>query len=212
DLAVGAMEGAEGLFHSLRRLLELPDGVEVFPGHVAGSLCGRAMSSKASTTIGFERRFNPMLSLAELDAFVAESAAVGAPKPPNVGRIVEVNRGPFLGGPAAVEEVDAAPEGSQLLDVRPVPAFLDGHAHGAVNVPVSGSSFATRAGFVLDGEKQVTLFAADDEEAQRAARGLRSVAFLDVAGYVTGGGGERGESVTIDELDGLIASGAQIID
>src|SRR5262249_35429652 len=119
---------------------------------------------------------------------------------------------PFLGGPAAVEEVVAAPEGSQLLDVRPVPAFLDGHAHGAVNVPVSGSSFATRAGFVLDGEKQVTLFAADDEEAQRAARGLRSVACLDVAGCVTGRGGERGESVTIDELDGLIASGAQIID
>ena len=72
DLAVGGMEGAEGLFHSLRRLLELPDGVEVYPGHVAGSLCGKAMSSKASTTIGFERRFNPMLSLAELDAFVAE--------------------------------------------------------------------------------------------------------------------------------------------
>ena len=61
DLAVDAREGAEGLFHSLRRLLELPDGVEVYPGHVAGSLCGRSMSSKASTTIGFERRFNHRL-------------------------------------------------------------------------------------------------------------------------------------------------------
>src|SRR5207247_6217662 len=59
DLAVEAREGAEGLFHSLRRLIELGDGVEVYPGHVAGSLCGKAMSSKASTTIGFERRFNP---------------------------------------------------------------------------------------------------------------------------------------------------------
>src|SRR5215207_9385890 len=48
DLAVGAAEGAEGLFHSLRRLEELPDGVQVFPGHVAGSLCGKAMSPKAS--------------------------------------------------------------------------------------------------------------------------------------------------------------------
>ena len=48
DLAVGVQEGAEGLFHSLQRLLELPDGVEVFPGHVAGSLCGKGMSSKAS--------------------------------------------------------------------------------------------------------------------------------------------------------------------
>ena len=62
DLAVEAREGAEGLFHSLRRLVELGDGVEVYPGHVAGSLCGKAMSSKASTTIGFERRFNPALA------------------------------------------------------------------------------------------------------------------------------------------------------
>src|SRR5919106_4841783 len=75
DLAVGAREGAEGLFHSLRRLLELPDGVEVFPGHVAGSLCGKAMSSKASTTMGFERRFNPMLRLERVEDFVAASTA-----------------------------------------------------------------------------------------------------------------------------------------
>ncbi|HET6945590.1 MAG TPA: MBL fold metallo-hydrolase, partial [Gaiellaceae bacterium] len=56
DLAVEAAEGAEGLFHSLHRLADLGDGVEVYPGHVAGSLCGAAMSSKPSTTIGFERR------------------------------------------------------------------------------------------------------------------------------------------------------------
>ncbi len=62
DLAVEATEGAEGLFHSLRRLLELQDGVELYPGHVAGSLCGAGMSSKASSTIGFERRFNPSLA------------------------------------------------------------------------------------------------------------------------------------------------------
>ena len=71
----GAKEGAEGLFHSLQRLLELPDGVEVFPGHVAGSLCGKAMSSKASSTIGFERRFNPALQIEHESEFVAESAA-----------------------------------------------------------------------------------------------------------------------------------------
>jgi hydroxyacylglutathione hydrolase len=212
DLAVGAMQGAEGLFHSLRRLLELPDGVEVFPGHVAGSLCGKAMSSKASTTIGFERRFNPMLTLDELDAFVAESAAIVAPKPPNLGRIVSLNRGPFLAAPAPVEQRDAAAEGTQLLDVRPIGVFLDGHAHGAVNVPVSGSSFATKAGFVLDADEPLTLFAADAGEAGRAARGLRSVAFLDIAGFVVGGGQEQGASVTVGEIDGLIASGVEVLD
>src|SRR4029078_10759384 len=96
DLAVGAAEGAEGLFHSLRRLMELPDGVEVFPGHIAGSLCGVAMSSRGSTTIGFERRFNPMASIPELDAFVAESAGVSAPKPPHLARIAALNKRPRL--------------------------------------------------------------------------------------------------------------------
>ena len=95
DLAVGATDGAQGLFHSLRRLLELPDGVEVFPGHVAGSLCGVAMSSRGSTTIGFERRFNPMLAIPDVDAFVAESAGVAAPKPPNLARIVAQNQAAF---------------------------------------------------------------------------------------------------------------------
>ena len=130
DLAVGAAEGAEGLFHSLRRLMELPDGVEVFPGHVAGSLCGVAMSSRGSTTIGFERRFNPMASIPELDAFVAESAAVSAPKPPNLARIVELNHGPFLGAQPAPAELPLPAPGSQLLDVRPVPDHLAGHRPG----------------------------------------------------------------------------------
>ena len=97
DLAVEPREGAEGLHASLGRLLELADGVEVYPGHVAGSLCGRAMSSKASTTIGFERRFNPMLRHDGLEDFVAASTSGAGLKPPNVERIVGLNRGPFVG-------------------------------------------------------------------------------------------------------------------
>ena len=212
DLAVGAREGAEGLFHSLRRLMELPDGVEVYPGHVAGSLCGKAMSSKASTTIGFERRFNPALAHTALDEFVAESAAVSAPKPPNVGRIVELNRGVFLGAPPVANELPAAPEGVQLLDARPVHDYLVGHAPGAVSVPVTGSSFATRAGFVLDPEQPLVVAARDEPEAQRALRGLRSVGFLDVAGYVLGGGSETMAAVELDDLDALVAEGAELLD
>jgi hydroxyacylglutathione hydrolase len=212
DLAVGATEGAEGLFHSLRRLMELPDGVEVFPGHIAGSLCGVAMSSRGSTTIGFERRFNPMASIAELDAFVAESAAVSAPKPPNLARIVELNRGPFLAAQAAVEELPLPAPGSQLLDVRPVSDHLSGHLPGAVNVPVGGTSFSTKSGFVLDAKTAVTIAASDAAEAARAVRGLHSVAFLDVAGYVLGGGTETTTAAPIDELEALIEAGATVLD
>ena len=212
DLAVGAAEGAEGLFHSLRRLMELPDGVEVFPGHIAGSLCGVAMSSRGSTTIGFERRFNPMASIPELDAFVAESAAVSAPKPPNLARIVELNHGPFLGAQSVPAELPLPASDSQLLDVRPVPDHLAGHAPGAVSVPVSGTSFSTKAGFVLDASTPVTVLATDAAEAGRAVRGLHSVAFLDIAGYVLGAGPEVTQQATIDELEGLIDAGAMVVD
>lgn len=212
DLAVGAKEGAEGLFHSLRRLLELPDGVEVYPGHVAGSLCGKSMSSKPSSTIGFERRFNPVVRIEDEAEFVADSAAVSAPKPPNMGRLVELNRGPFVGAPPPVHELAAAPEDAVVLDVRPVDDFLAGHVRGAINVPVSGSSFATKAGFLLDPTDAIVVQAASEEEARRAVRGLRAIGILDVAGYVLGGGPERMEPVDLDELDRLLAAGAELID
>jgi glyoxylase-like metal-dependent hydrolase (beta-lactamase superfamily II)/rhodanese-related sulfurtransferase len=212
DLAVEAREGAEGLFHSLHRLVELGDGVEVYPGHVAGSLCGKAMSSKASTTVGFERRFNPALAFTDVNAFIAESAGIAAPRPPNMNRIVELNRGPFVGAQPDPPELPAPPEGAQVLDARPVDAFAAGHLPGALNVPVSGTRFATKAAFVLTPDLPVVVAAADQAEAARAIRGLRSVAVLDVAGYVLGGGPETLELVSVAELDELLASGAELID
>ena len=212
DLAVDAREGAEDLFQSLQRLAELGDGVEVYPGHVAGSLCGKAMSSKASTTIGFERRFNSALRLSDVSAFVAESAAVAAPRPPNSERIVELNRGPFVAAQSAPQELSALPTGTQVLDIRPVQDFAAGHHPGAVSVPVDGASFSTKAGFVLDSKEPVALAATDEAEVARAVRGLRSIGVFDIAGYRLGGGPERLELVTIEELDQLLADGAMLID
>jgi hydroxyacylglutathione hydrolase len=213
DLASEARAGAAGLFASLRRLLELPDGVEVYPGHVAGSLCGKRMSSKASTTIGFERRFNPTLAFSEVSEFVAESAGVSTPKPPGMERIVELNRGPFVAAPPELRAV-AAPGDAVVLDVRPARDFCAGHVPGALSVPVSGSSFATKAGFVLAAADGIVLHASDEAEARLAARGLNSVGFLDLAGWLAEP--ETTETLTpvrVDELDRLIAEGeAQVID
>ena len=212
DLAVEAREGATDLHASLQRLLELPDGVEVFPGHVAGSLCGKAMSAKASTTIGFERRFNAALATRDVEAFVAESAAAGVPKPPNAARIVDLNRGPFLAAPAEVAELAGPPGEAQLLDVRPVRSFLEGHRPGAMNVPVSGTTFATKAGFVLDADRSVCVVASDASEAEQAIRSLRAVAIMDVAGYLLGGGPDSIEPVALPELEALVAEGVEVID
>jgi rhodanese-related sulfurtransferase len=212
DLAVEARHGAEGLFHSLQQLVELGDGVEVYPGHVAGSLCGKAMSSKASTTIGFERRFNPALAYDDVALFVAESASISSPRPPNMERIVELNRGPFVEAQAKPPELPVPPGGAQIVDVRSVEAFAQGHLPGAVSVPVSGTRFSTKAAFVLDAARPVVVAASDEAEATQAVRSLRSVAVLDIPGYVLGGGSETLEIVSVDELESLLAKGAELID
>ena len=204
DLAVEGRDGAEELFASLHRLADLGDGVEVYPGHVAGSLCGAAMSSKASTTIGFERRYNHAL-LEEHDEFVGLALAPQPPRPPNMERIVELNRGPFVVAQPPLRSVSDTGD-AVVLDVRPARAFGAGHRPGAVNVPVSGSSFATKAAFVLP-ERTLVIHAADEDEAVRATQALHAVGIFDIAGWQPGGGDERVDAVTIDELESLLATG-----
>jgi hydroxyacylglutathione hydrolase len=215
DLAVEALDGAEGLFHSLRRLVELGDGVEVYPGHVAGSLCGAAMSSKASTTIGFERRFNHALAGTH-DEFMAKAAGPQPPRPPNMEAIVELNRGTFLAARPPLEHLDIAPDCAHdnaiVLDVRDAHAFAAGHRPRAVNVPVSGSAFGTKSAFVLP-ERPIVVHAADEAEARLAARRLWAVGIFDLLGWREGGGDERMEPVTIDELErGLAADEIRLYD
>jgi glyoxylase-like metal-dependent hydrolase (beta-lactamase superfamily II)/rhodanese-related sulfurtransferase len=202
DLAVDARDGSQAMFESLHRLVELGDGVEVFPGHVAGSLCGAGMSSKPSTTIGFERRFNHAL-VESYDDFMVRGSGPQPPRPPNLERIVELNRGPFVGAQPPLGragDVDAV-----VLDVRDAHAFASGHRRSAVNVPVSGSSFGTKAAFVVP-ERPVVIEADDEAEAQEAARRLHAVAIFDLAGWREPGGDEQLEPVTIEELERRLAA------
>jgi glyoxylase-like metal-dependent hydrolase (beta-lactamase superfamily II)/rhodanese-related sulfurtransferase len=206
DLAVEAREGAEGLFHSLHRLVELGDGVEVFPGHVAGSLCGAAMSSKASTTIGFERRFNPALQ-GELADFLDARLGPQPPRPPNMERIVELNRGELLGAQPPLQRITSVSEEAIVLDVRPTETFAGGHLSGALGIPVTGSGFATKAGFVLP-DRPLVLHASDEGEALRAARSLHAVGLFEIVGWQEGGGSETLEPVSLEELERLLAEDA----
>ena len=206
DLAVEAREGAEGLFHSLNRLMELPDDVRVFPGHVAGSLCGTGMSSDPSSTIGAERRGNSLLALATVQDFVDEATGTAVPRPPNMGRIVDLNRGPFLAAQPPLEPVADAGNAT-VLDVRHADDFAAGHVPGALNVPVSGGSFGTKSGFVLRPGEPVVLHASSPEEAELAAMRLRAVGFLELAGYlVSPQATETTQPVEVTELDALRAS------
>ena len=212
DLAVDAKEGAEDLFASLRRLTELPDDVEVDPGHTGGSLCGAGLSGDKVSTIGSERLTNHALAIGDLQEFVAHSAAISAPRPPTVERVVGLNRGPFLGAQPPLELLDG-PHG-QLLDVRPAGVHAEGHAPGAVNVPLDGSSVGTKAAFVLDHDEPITIHAASEEDAAEAARRLNAVGLLGVAGFVLElETPERVEPVGIDELEALLEQdSAEVLD
>lgn len=94
DLHVaGDPRGQARLLHaSLRRLLELPGDVVVFPSHYGGSVCGRALSGNPFSSIGFERAHNPLLALADPDAFAQALVADMPPRPDGQERIVAANR------------------------------------------------------------------------------------------------------------------------
>jgi hydroxyacylglutathione hydrolase len=127
--------------------------------------------------------------------------------------VVALNKGPFVSAPAPLEHL-AKPGGATILDVRPAEVHAAGHVPGSFNVPVSGSSFATRAGFVLDPDERIVIHASDEGEAAKAAHGLRAVGFLELAGYVTEVPlTEKLEPMELDELEQLLEQGAvQVID
>ncbi|MEX2154198.1 MAG: MBL fold metallo-hydrolase [Gemmatimonadaceae bacterium] len=93
ELATSAEEGARALFRSAARLRMLPDHIEVLPGAFAGSVCGRGLSGKATTTIGFERRFNRSFSIDDETTFVYAMLRDIPPQPPNAASVRSANLG-----------------------------------------------------------------------------------------------------------------------
>jgi hydroxyacylglutathione hydrolase len=188
DLAVEAREGARALHSSVRRMLALDDHVEVWPAHIGGSLCGGSgLSSKTSSTIGFERRHNPLLALDE-ERFVAGLTTDLPARPPNIERIVDLNRrsaGPPPREPARVRGdalLSLLGTGATVLDARVPTAFDAGHVAGSINLPVTSPGVGTRAGWALDSEEPVVIVAEDEAEARRMASALEAVGFWQLEG------------------------------
>lgn len=193
DLAVEASEGAELLHASLRTLVQLGDHVEVWPGHVGGSLCGGArLSGKTSSTVGFERLHNPLLA-ADRAQFIRGLTETMPPRPPNIGRIVEINRVGRAAPPSVrelgVSEVrDLLAAGVDVLDGREPEAFDAGHIAGSINLPTESHGVGTRAGWSLAPDDPVVITASDSGHAHKIAGALQAVGLWAIAGYLIGDG------------------------
>jgi glyoxylase-like metal-dependent hydrolase (beta-lactamase superfamily II)/rhodanese-related sulfurtransferase len=194
DLAVEPREGAADIFRSLHeRLLALPDVVEVWPGHLGGSLCGSSgISLKTSSTIGFERRHNRALAFASEAEFVEDAVSSLGQRPPNVEHIVALNQGPLIeaiGSPARLtpRRFEAAiAAGAFAVDSRTNEQFDEAHIPGAISASGYDTGFATKVAQVIPPDAEVVVVAASDGNELAAAELLAAVG-LRVHGFLGGG-------------------------
>jgi hydroxyacylglutathione hydrolase len=194
DLAIEPREGAAAIFSSMHdRLFSLPDEVEVWPGHLGGSLCGSSgIDNKTSSTIGFERGHNRALRFSTMEEFVEDAVSTLGDRPPNVERIVALNQGPLLEQlstpapltPRAVEVAIA--EGSALIDARTNEQFDEAHIPGAISASAYDTGFATKVAQVIPPGVELIVVAASEGYELEAAELLASVG-VRVRGFLEGG-------------------------
>lgn len=173
------------LYDSLfKKLQSLPDSLEIYPAHGAGSSCGKGISSWSSTTLGYERLFNPFLQTSPFPEWKKVMERDMPAPPQSFKRIKKMNlRGPltpadnFLKPP----RLDAIPENALLIDVREPEVFSQGHVAGAINVP-EGPSFCNWASMILP-DQPIVLVLKSAPQAEPLAKLLWTIG-LCVIGYI----------------------------
>ena len=206
----GGPEGASAQYRSVQRLLSLPDYVEVFPAHFEGS-CGKGMCGRPSTTIGFERRFNPILQLSR-DGFLQTAGEVPA-RPLNMLAILATNEGradySWLGGLKPHGDVcSVSPESAPtwltehdalVVDVREPEEYAEAHVPGAVSIPQA--ELALHLG-EIPRERDVLVACRSGGRSLGSARFLKALGFDRIANLEDGTLGwiSAGHPVVTQEL------------
>lgn len=191
-----ARELASKLYDSLhKKLLTLPSFCEVYPAHGAGSLCGRAMGAKRTTTVGYEKKYNAALKIKDRKKFITSLTTNMPPAPDHFSRCSAVNgRGPALLRTLPVLEPlspsafmnKTRRKNTIVLDTRPYEAFGGQHVPGAYHIDIR-MNFATFAGWVLPPSANILLVSDSPAEACDASVALRRVGLDRVLGYLDGG-------------------------
>jgi hydroxyacylglutathione hydrolase len=218
----GAQEaGARQLYNSVRRLTDLPDFLQIWPGHGAGSACGKALGSVPQSTLGYEWQFNDAIQTAKEgeDAFVREILD-GQPEPPlYFARMKRENKeGPTLladlptPAPVPASELDGLVDNDEVvvIDTRAKEAFMRGHLAGSILAPLD-DDFPTTAGSYVRPDTPIYLIV-EAGAAEEAVRALVRVGLDDVRGTITpealidyGRGNDKLrmlKQIDFDELDG----------
>ena len=187
---------AEQLFHTLRDFyLKLDDGVIIYPAHGQGSPCGADIGDRLSSTIGYERRFNPFLQLPDVKSFTEYALSGGAPIPTyypvmnkvNVkGPVVLGNLPPVPGLPAKLFQKAIEEDNSVLVDTRTMLAFGGGHIKSALSIGGS-PMLAIWAGWLLDPNQPILLVLESDDKRDEIVRYFVRTGYTKFAGYLVGG-------------------------
>lgn len=197
---VGTMEdGARQLFQSLERVRDMPDYLQIWPGHGAGSACGKALGAVPSTTLGYEKVVNWAFGC-ESEAEFVHQVLQDQPEPPVYFAKMKIgNRDGWevLGQLPHPEHIPAErlesvlAGGGLVVDLRPRTSFQGGHIPGTLSIPFA-QSFTNWAGWLIDYDRPVYLLTdVGEAEARQAARDLAFIGLDNVAGYFDRGAFDR---------------------
>jgi hydroxyacylglutathione hydrolase len=182
------VSSARLLFRSLQQFRRYPDWLQIWPGHGAGSACGKGLSAVPHSTAGYEKRFNWAFAISDEETFV-RAVLDGQPEPPKYfAEMKRVNKaGPAAYDPSRLPPVGdvtalgaALAAGTPVVDTRTAAAFAEGHVTGTINIPLN-RSFNTYAGWLLPYDRDVALIVDGPAALREAVRDLAMVGLDRVA-------------------------------
>ncbi len=182
--------GARQMFQSLKRFTALPDYVQVWPGHGAGSACGKALGAVPSSTVGYERLLNWAFQIEDEALFVQQLLA-GQPEPPTYFAMMKklnkqgpeiVDRIPHPARLSLTRFQKLLQDGVRLVDTRDKFAFAGGHIPGSLNIQDNGD-FSTWAGWMLD-YKEPFMLVAGEGRIEDLTKALIRIGLDNVSGYI----------------------------
>ncbi|MEQ8211535.1 MAG: rhodanese-like domain-containing protein [Lacipirellulaceae bacterium] len=186
-IANTAEPGARDLFRSAQKFKQLPDYLQVWPAHGAGSACGKGLGAIPSSTVGYEKMYNPALQFTDEEKFVQYILADQPEAPKYFALMKRVNKeGPDVIGNSDLpksqptKELTAISEIATVIDLSPSAQFAEGHVPGSINIPTS--MLAGWAGWVVDYSKPTYLIATK-RQLPEATRILRKIGLDDIRGY-----------------------------